>query len=119
MLGDTLVLPCPAGNLTLQKINQDGYSSEYLLKQTLSEVRARVRHSKVKATATEPEYDRHNIEVVETVYATDEVPLYKRKVYMVFECKLGDSSVENIDGLCDYLIASADAKVIAMMGWNS
>lgn len=119
MLGDTLVLPHADGNITLNKINQDGYSSEYLWRDSGSQVVARVRHTKVKATPTRQAMDRHNVEIVQTIFATDETAAYDKKVYVVFENLASDSDVKFVDALCDWLIASANAKVVALMGWQS
>jgi len=77
MFGNTLVLPHADGNITLIKVNQDSYASEYLYKGTLSQYRVRIRHTK-----TAQLYDRHNVEVVQTIYAAGEVPESVRKCYI-------------------------------------
>lgn len=119
MFGNTLVLPLSTGNVTAIKINQDGYSSEYLAKGTLSEYTVRIRHSKTKATASKPSYDRHNMEIVETVYATATVPEYTKKVYIVLEHLPSVQEVVLVDGLADWLIATANANVISLNNWES
>lgn len=119
MLGNTLALTINGSAKTLVKINQDGYSSEYLLKESTSEFRARVRHTKTKATASRPSYDRHNFELVETVFATAEVAEYERKFYFVIEQKPEDTAIHNADAVCDLAIATADAFLISLMGWES
>lgn len=119
MLGNTLVLPLSTGNVTLLKINQDSYSSEYLYKGTLSEYRTKIRHSKTTSTATKPSNDRHNIEVTEVTYATGTAAEFERKVYLVVEQPPSDSSIVNQDGLCDWLIATANVNLISLMNWES
>lgn len=119
MLGNTLVLPHADGNITCIKINQDKYSSEYLCKRTLDEVRVRIRHSKTKASATMPAMERHNVEIVTTTYATADAEEYPRKDYMVIERKLGDADVKQTDAMSDLCIASANAFVVSLLNWES
>jgi ABC-type phosphate transport system substrate-binding protein len=119
MFGNTFVLPHADGNITAVKINQDGYSSEYLAKSSLYEMRVRIRHTKVKATANSAEKDRHNVEILRTVYAAGEVPEYTRKVYIVVEGKPSDSDVKDVDALADWLIATANANVTSLLAWES
>lgn len=119
MFGDTIVLPHADGNITCTKINQDNYSSEYLAKGSLSEYSVRIRHSKTKPTATRPAYDRHNVEIVETIYATSEVAEYTRKVYIVIEVLPRDADIKNVDALADWLIATAGAAITKLLGWQS
>lgn len=119
MLGDTFVLPQAGGDITLKKINQDGYSSEYLFRDTASEYTVRVRHTKTKATATRAAYDRHNLEVVQRVYADGETPEFERKFYFVIEHKPGDVPTPLVDAVADKVIASTNALVTALLGWES
>lgn len=119
MFGDTFVLPASTGNVTCNKINQDGYTSEYLGKVSGSEYRVRIRHSVVKATATRAAYDRHNVEVVQTVYAAGEVPQFDRKFYVVIENLPNDTDVVTVDALADWLIATANSNVTKLLGWQS
>lgn len=119
MLGDTLVLPHSGGDITLNKINQDGYSAEYLFKDADHQFVAKVRHSRTKATSSRPSYDRHNVEVVETIFATPTVDEYTRKIYVVLEQLPADVDVENADALADWLIATSDAKLDQLMNWES
>jgi hypothetical protein len=57
--------------ITLEKMNQDGYSSEYLFRDTTKEIRMKIRHSKesLKAGQSYP-IERHNCLLSATVYAT-------------------------------------------------
>lgn len=117
MLGDTLTLTLPVGGAkVLNKINQDGYTSEYFLKESLSEFRVKVRHTTAKATGSNPARDRHNVEVSERIYATATDAEFTRKVYIVFENIESDTDDDNILGLCDYLTAAILAK---LFGWQS
>lgn len=74
----------------LARINNDNYGSEYLLIESDREFRMKIRHT--TSTISGTKYDRHNVELTETVYAADPVPEYHRKVYLVLENKKGDSA---------------------------
>jgi hypothetical protein len=121
MLGDTLTLPHADGDIVCSKINQDAYSSEYLNRTATTETKVKVRHSNVKANPTtgSPAKDRHNVEVTQTIFATSEVAEYQRKFYVVVEQLPSDTDVKVADALCDWLIASADAKLVSLLGWES
>lgn len=119
MLGNTLVLPLSTGNVTCIKVNQDNYSSEYLFKDATHQVRCRIRHTKTNPTSSRPAYDRHNFEVVETIFAAGAVAEYERKFYFVLEQLPGDVSVVNADGVADLMIASTDAFLVSLMNWES
>jgi hypothetical protein len=119
MLGNTLVLPLSSGNITLIKINQDSYSSEYLFRDTTHQFRAKIRHSKTNPTATTPAKDRHNFEVVQTIFAAGAVAEYERKFYFVHEHLPSDTSVVLIDGIADLAIATSNAFAVSLLAWES
>jgi hypothetical protein len=117
MFGNTLVLPQVGGNITLVKINQDAYTSEYMFRTALTQYNAKIRHSKVKVGGVE--YDRHNFEVVQTIFATSTVAEYKRKFYYVYEHLPSDTSVDLGDAVADLAIATSDAFMVSLFGWES
>lgn len=119
MLGNTLVLPQVGGDITLIKINQDQYSSEYLFKNSTTQYRARVRHSKTAPTGDRPAYDRHNFEVVQTIFAAGEVPEYERKFYFVWEVLPSETSLALADAVSDLTIASSNAFLTSLLAWES
>lgn len=119
MLGNTLVLPQAGGDITLVKINQDQYSSEYLFRNAASQYRARIRHTKTAAKADKPAYDRHNFEVVQTIFAAGEVAEYERKFYFVLEHLPQDTSVALADAVADLAILTANAFLVSLIGWES
>lgn len=119
MLGNTLVLPVTGGSITMVKINQDGYSSEYLFRDTVSQWQAKIRHTKTNPTATKPAYDRHNFEVVQTVFAAGAVPEFQRKFYFVIEQLPADIDIKIADAAADLMIATSNAFLTSLMGWES
>lgn len=117
----TLVLPQVGGDITLNKINQDGYTSEYLFRNTTVEYRAKVRHSTVnRGTKSVPDlYDRHNVEVVKTTYASGATPETYTKAYFVVELKSGDTSVALMDALADWAIVTSNENLVDLLEWQS
>lgn len=119
--GTTLVLPQVGGNITLNKVNQDGYSSEYLFKDATQRYTAKVRHSKVnRGTKAAPVwYDRHNVEVEQTVFAAGAVAEYYRKVYFVTEQLPSDTNIILADALFDWGISTSNEHLTGLLGWQS
>lgn len=92
MLGDTVSITVNAVAKTLAKINQDGYSSEYYLRETLQEFRMKVRHTKDRPSKDGVQVDRHNVEVTQTIYATPTTPEIIRRVYGVITNRFSDDA---------------------------
>lgn len=119
MLGSTLVLPLSSGNVTLNRVRDDGYSAEYFARGTGCEYRFYVRHSRTNATAGKPSYDRHNIEIVKTVYASGDTPQYEIKAYTVLQQLPETVDVEIADALADMQIATSNALITELLNWQS
>jgi hypothetical protein len=117
MFADTIVLPLSTGNVTVTKINQDSFGSVYRFNDATHEVKLTIRHTKAKKNGVA--YDRHNVEVVETIYAASTVPEYTRTFYFVIQQLPGDTSYVNADGIADWLIASSNAALVKLMNWES
>lgn len=114
MLGDTLVLPLLSGNVTLKKKQESGGTSEYGLITSTLNWTARVRHSTVKA-ADGRTYHRHNFEVVRVTFAVGDVPESYHKFYFVMENLPGDLSFDIEDAVADYMIASSNSFISALI----
>jgi len=114
MFGDTVGLTINSVSETLTKINQDGYSSEYLERDSTSELRFKIRHSKV--TVKGKSYDRHNVEIIETVFATATEDEFQRKAYFVFETLPKDGNADLMEALGTFADATNLAKLIL---WES
>lgn len=83
MIGDTIAVTVNAVAKTLVKINQDGYSSEYFLKEATQEFRMKIRNSSDRPLPDGTKVSRHNVELTQTVYATTTSPEFVRKSYTV------------------------------------
>lgn len=122
MLGDTIILTVNAVAKAMNKINQDAYSAEYALFDTLEKWSLKVSHKKDKANSAGVVYSRHVIDFTQTVYAVAGVSPEKiRRNYSTFVCVDGDSVAENqlIAALNVYLAASSGANTIKMLNWES
>lgn len=122
MFADTIVIPFSSGNITVTKINQDNFGSTYRFNDATHEVKLSIRHSRTTAKNGKPSYDRHNFELVETVYATSTVPEFYRKSYGVIEQLPGDVATGctvNTNALANWLIASTNAALVKLGNWES
>jgi hypothetical protein len=106
-------------DITVTRINQDGYGSEYLFRDATSETRLRIRHSRVSATPTAVARDRHNVEIVQTIFADGDEPEFIRKAYVVYEHKPGDTDIDVWKYICAFCTESSFAKMANLMAWES
>lgn len=91
--GATLTLTINSVAKVLNRIRDDGYSSEYLLRSTTEEYRVQIRHSHTDPKTTDSRLrgvDRHNMEITQVIFATSTTPEIRRKAYTVFELSPGD-----------------------------
>ncbi|DAD52080.1 TPA_asm: coat protein [ssRNA phage Zoerhiza.4_11] len=103
----------------LPKINQDNYGSEYLYRGTTFEVRLKIRHSKEAVKAGTTPMMRHNVDIVQTVYATVDTPIITREAYLVIRGEYNDADL-NVSyvtqGLVDFI---TDAHILDILAWQS
>lgn len=92
MLGDTVSVTVNAVAKTLAKINQDGYSSEYYLREVTQEFRMKIRHTRDRPAKDGTVVDRHNVELTQTVYATSTTPEVIRRSYTVITNRYNDDA---------------------------
>lgn len=90
----TIVVPINAVNKTLKRINQDEHASEYHLKEATRSYTLLIRHSKSKATASKKSLDFHNMELVETVFATATTPEVVRRAFITVSMDYFDTNVD-------------------------
>lgn len=102
--GATLTLTVNSVAKVLNRINQDNYGSEYYLRSATDEYRVKIRHSKEAPAADGSRFDRHNIEVTQTVFATGSTPEIVRQFYLVGRVKGTDDLT-----VAGYLFAASAA----------
>lgn len=119
MLGDTITVTVNAVAKVLAKINQDAYTSEYLLRETTGKYSLKIRHSKDKPTASGVKYDRHAVDFTYTIFASGSVPEFYRRCYVTIVNSDADDATlvgHVTTGIEAYLNAANVAKVV---GWES
>lgn len=79
---------------SLVRINQDSYSSEYFLRETLGEYTMKIRNTSFLRDGQT--IDRHNVEITQTLYATATVPAIVRKAYVVIENSRSDTPADAV-----------------------
>nr|QDH90951.1 MAG: hypothetical protein H1BulkLitter52353_000002 [Leviviridae sp.] len=107
----------------LVRINQDQYSSEYLLRSTTNEFRLKIRNSSYLDKARKVMIDRHNVEFTETVFPVAPATLSTvRKTYIVMENQQGDTLADptyDAAALFAWLTASTNANITKLMNFES
>jgi len=120
MYADPAVVTINAVAKNLTRINQDKYSSEYLLRTATEEFRLNIRNSSYTDKKRGVIIDRHNAELIHTVFPVAPATLSTvRKVYTVIENQRGDTLVDprNVSlGLLSFLTS---ANIDKLMNFES
>lgn len=123
MLADPTTITINGSGKALVRINQDGYSSEYLLRTTTEEFRLKIRNTSRFDKARGVQVDRHNAELVHTIFPVAPATLsVVRKSYFVFENQIGDTVADpvlELAGLMAWATASTNANLTKMVGNES
>lgn len=120
---DPAVVTINAVAKNLVRINQDKYSSEYLLRTATNEYRLNIRNTSYLDKSRGVTIDRHNVELVETVFpVAPSTTSIRRKCYVVIENQQGDTLTDPVNvslGILTFLTASSGANVTKMMNLES
>lgn len=118
--GSTISVTINAVAKVLPKINQDNYGSTYKLFETTGSVELTIRHSKESPQKNGKVYDRHNLQLTQTIYATPTVPETVKIAYAVLRNLPDDdfTKVGHLDkAFADLLVSGT---VIAdLISWQS
>lgn len=123
MLGDTITLNLSLDEtpeeIILKKINQDGYSAEYRLKESDREHIVLIRHTKENAKLKGKTVDRHNVTYTQNFFPTELSPQGEtRQAYAVIRVAPevpSDSSVPMVSAIMQFTTGNAEAIV----NWES
>lgn len=118
MLGDTVTVTINAVAKILKKINQDSFSSEYLLRETTGEFRMKIRHSKENTLIRGEQMERHNVELSRVIYGVAPDDGYSVIVSTTLRNpqRVEGAEVDQIsDGLADFVKANG----VLLVGWES
>lgn len=118
MFADTIAITINAVAKTLVRINQDGYSSEYRLREATGEFSLKIRNTSYNdKTRSGLRVDRHNVELKETIYAVAPATINTvRKSYFTFEHDLSDTVVGPVKlsfGLANNFLTEANMTKMA------
>lgn len=119
MFGDTILLTIGGVATTLVKINQDNFSSMYNYKDGTHQVRLAIRHVQTNAKNGSPKRDRHNFEVVQTIFAVGDEPEETKKAYFVMEAIPQDTSIALTHAMASWATASSGANLVKLLNWES
>jgi hypothetical protein len=118
MLGDTITLTINAVAKILKKINQDSYSSEYLLREATGEFRVKIRHSKENNLIRGEPMERHNVELTRVVYGVAPDDGYSVIVSTTLRNPQRAEGVE-VDQISDGLADFVKTNGVLLVGWES
>lgn len=120
MFADTITITINAVAKVLNRVNQDGYSSEYLLRETLGEFSLKLRNTKYTDKTRGVRVDRHNIELVETVYAVAPATTTTiRKYYSILENDATDLTVSSAKFAGGAVAFQTEANYTKLLNWES
>jgi hypothetical protein len=120
---DPAVVTINAVAKNLVRINQDGYSSEYLLREALGEFRLKIRNTSRFDKKLGVQMDRHNVELTHTIFPVAPATLATtRKTYAVVENQVGDTLADPVleaIGTLSFLTAASGANITKMLNSES
>jgi len=125
MLGTTLTVTLDGSGGTakiLPLINQDGYSAEYFLDETLVTYRAKVRHSKDNVKAGTQAFDRHTVTFSRFLKPTEAAPL-GRLTEVIFTIRTDpvetQADVIDLSEAMSFYMVKAGGIAAKLLGWES
>jgi hypothetical protein len=121
MFSDTITITIDADAKVLNRINQDGYTSEYFLRESDGNLRLKLRNTSYKDKSRNGiGVDRHNIELVHTLFpVAPAVQPTIRKYYAVLENDQSDDvtlSAVFALGVVDF---QTDVNLMKLLNWES
>lgn len=120
MFDNTLDISVGGVTKTLNRVADDGYTSEYLLKDDgVGDYRLKIRHSTYVDKTRGVPVDRHNVELSYLFYADPGEPNQLHKAYVIFENDARVSATYSVDrneALVDFL---TDANLLKLHNWES
>jgi len=118
--GATLTLTVNSVAKVLNRINQDNFGSEYYLRASTEEYRMKIRHSKESPQVDGRYFDRHNVEVTHTVFASGGNPAVT-KVFTTNNRVLSTDDVTNAGYLNAAVLAYLASGTVQadLLTWQS
>jgi predicted methyltransferase len=124
MLGTSLTITLDGSGGTakvLPLINQDGYSSEYFLDDTLVTYRAKVRHSRDNVKAGSQAFDRHTVTFTRMLKPTTTAVGSQSEISMTIRSDPNGTASDIIDvsEAMSFYMVKAGGIAAKLLGWES
>lgn len=121
MFADTLTLTVNGAAKVLVRINQDAYSSEYLLRDTLGQYSLKLRNSTYSdKTRSGTKVDRHSAEFIQTINpVAPSLISTRRKAYAQFECDTIDTVVDPVKHTAALMAFLSEANLTKLANFES
>lgn len=120
MFADPAVVTINAVAKNLVRINQDKYSSEYLLRTSTEEFRLNLRNTSYTDKKRGVTIDRHNAELIHTVFPVAPATLSSvRKTYAVIENQRGDTLADPRNVAAGLFAFLTNANIDKLMNFES
>lgn len=121
MFADPLTITINSVAKVLNKIADDGYTSEYYLRGALEDFRLKIRHSSyVDKTRGSRKVDRHNMEIIQTVFPVSPATIATvRKIYTVLENDSVDGITEPLNFALGFIALHSSPTVTKLINWES
>jgi hypothetical protein len=120
MYADPAVVTINAVPKNLVRINQDKYSSEYLLRSTTEEFRLNIRNTSYTDKKRGVDINRHNVEIINTVFPVAPATLsVVRKAYCVIENQIGDTLTDPRNVALGIFAFLTSANIDKLMNFES
>jgi hypothetical protein len=120
MFADTLTITINSVAKVLTRINQDGYASEYLLRTSTEQFSLKLRNSQYTDKTRAVKVDRHNIELVQTVFPVSPATVSTvRKYYSVLENDASNDIAADAKFGAGATAFQTEANFTKMLNWES
>lgn len=120
MFSDTITITINSVAKILNRINQDGYSSEYFLRGTTDEFRLKLRNSTYLDKTRGVNVDRHTAELTHVVYAVAPATTNTtRKAYAVIENQQADPITDNAKFGAGFSAFLTEANITKLLNFES
>lgn len=119
MYGDTITITHNAVARILVKINQDNYSSEYLLRNATDEFLLKFKHSIESAKSGVVPFERHLVEYAHTTFATA-TELEKKEISSILvRCRRGGDPALALQTAKALVAFGTDPNLTKLIAWES
>lgn len=119
MFAATITVTIDSVAKVLNRISDGNYSSEYLLRETTSEFRMKIRHSSYIRKKTGRPVHRHACELTQLVFGTDTDAEIERKFYFVMENDHADPSTDTLNFGVGMVGFATSGNLTKLIGWES